>query len=322
MKPTPHWLLVLNGKSAGRDDVRAAVAGVRAQGVKLDVRVTWEHGDAVRYAEEAIERGIDTLIAGGGDGTVNEVVNALMSPAHHQRALPTLAILPLGTANDFATSAGIPLPPADALAFITKAVPQPIDVLRVEGEDDMRWCINLATGGFGTQVTVETDPELKRRLGGLAYFLTGLGKLGKAEAVTARIASGDFHWQGEFIALGIGNGRQAGGGRELCPEALIDDGLVDFTIVPPPEGGQGFSEVLSVLGAAMSMGRAAALAQVATCGRHDQLSVESDQPLTLNLDGEPFASRRFRISCLSSALRLCLPKTSALLAANVRAQSA
>ncbi|MDO5609979.1 MAG: lipid kinase YegS [Pseudomonadota bacterium] len=323
MKTTSHWLLVLNGKSAGRADVRAAIAGMRAQGIELDVRVTWEHGDAARHAEEAIARGIDTLIAGGGDGTVNEVVNALMASGHREHELPTLAILPLGTANDFATSAGIPWPPAEALALIAKTAPQPVDVLRVEGDDQTRWCINVATGGFGTQVTVETDPELKRRLGGLAYFLTGLGKLGKAEAMTARLSAGDFRWQGEFIALGIGNGRQAGGGRELCPTALIDDGLIDFTIVPPPpEGSQGFSDVMSALGTAMSAGRAAALAQVATCGRHDQLVVESDHRFTLNLDGEPFAARRFHIQCVPATLALRLPSASALLAGNAAAANA
>ena len=323
MKTTSHWLLVLNGKSAGRGDVRAAVAAMRAQGIELDVRVTWEHGDAARHADEAIARGIDTLIAGGGDGTVNEVVNALMVSGRRERDLPALAILPLGTANDFATSASIPWPPAEALALIANTDAQPVDVLRVEGDDETRWCINVATGGFGTQVTVETDPELKRRLGGLAYFLTGLGKLGKAEASTARLAAGDFHWQGEFIALGIGNGRQAGGGNVLCPEALIDDGQVDFTLVPPPpEGSQGFSDLISALGTAMSVGSAAALAQVATCGRHDQLSLESDHPLALNLDGEPFAARHFHIQCVPSALRLHMPAASVLLAANGKAAGA
>jgi len=73
----PHWRLILNGKSAGNEAVREAVAAMRRQGVQLDVRVTWEGGDAGRYVAEAIADGVDTVIAGGGDGTLSEVASAL-----------------------------------------------------------------------------------------------------------------------------------------------------------------------------------------------------------------------------------------------------
>ena len=112
---TPRWRLILNGKSAGDDDVRDAVTALRSQGVQLDVRVTWEAGDAERYVAEAIDDGIDTIVAGGGDGTLSEVATTL---AHRDAAadtLPTLGLLPLGTANDFARAAGIPDAAEDAL---------------------------------------------------------------------------------------------------------------------------------------------------------------------------------------------------------------
>ncbi|MEG3049786.1 MAG: diacylglycerol kinase family protein, partial [Thermomonas sp.] len=73
----PRWRLILNGKSAGDDAVRDAVASLREAGVRLDVRVTWEHGDAERCVAEAIADGVDTVIAGGGDGTLSEVAAAL-----------------------------------------------------------------------------------------------------------------------------------------------------------------------------------------------------------------------------------------------------
>ena len=75
--PTPHWRLILNGKSAGDDAVRAAVSTLRDAGIRLDVRVTWERGDAERCVVEAIADGVDTVIAGGGDGTLSEVAAAL-----------------------------------------------------------------------------------------------------------------------------------------------------------------------------------------------------------------------------------------------------
>ena len=69
--PPPHWRLILNGKSAGDDDLRAAVQTLRETGIALDVRVTWEDGDAERYVAEAIADGVDTVIAAGGDGTLS-----------------------------------------------------------------------------------------------------------------------------------------------------------------------------------------------------------------------------------------------------------
>ncbi len=107
-------LLVLHGKQAGNEEVRAAVAAQREAGRELAVRVTWEDGDARRIVEEALAVGYATLVAGGGDGTLREVAEALA----RGRGEASLAILPLGTANDFARAAGIPLEPAAALALL------------------------------------------------------------------------------------------------------------------------------------------------------------------------------------------------------------
>lgn len=107
-----HWRLILNGKSTDNEDLREAVGVLRKRGIQLDVRVTWEEGDAERYVAEAIADGVQTVVAAGGDGTLSEVAAAL---AHHQddaATLPSLGLVPLGTANDFATAAMIPLEPS------------------------------------------------------------------------------------------------------------------------------------------------------------------------------------------------------------------
>ena len=100
---TTRSLLVLHGKQAANEEVRHAVVDWRAKGHELAVRVTWEAGDAERYVKEALDLGYTTLIAGGGDGSVRDIVHAMM--ASEQDGL-SLAILPLGTANDFASAAG------------------------------------------------------------------------------------------------------------------------------------------------------------------------------------------------------------------------
>lgn len=309
----PRWTLILNGKSAGDEPLRAAVVALRERGVRLDVRVTWEAGDAERYVGDAIATGVDTLVAAGGDGTLSEVATTLAHRDETADALPTLALLPLGTANDFATAAGIPIEPRAALELVLTQPARAIDLLRLVADDRVHWCANLASGGFGTMVTVETDEGLKKLLGGLAYLLTGIAKLGRIEPIAASFrgvqADGSpFRWDGDFIALGLGNGRQAGGGQALCPDALVDDALLDLTIVPELSG-----EVGATLGTLLTEGREAALERAAVRAQLARVEIEAPQAFTLNLDGEPVESRRFRIECVPARLRMHLPADCPLL---------
>ena len=124
--PPPHWRLILNGKSAGDDDLRGAVQTLRESGIALEVRVTWEDGDAERYVAEAIADGVDTVIAAGGDGTLSEVATTLAHRDETADTLPSLGLVPLGTANDFATAAGIPEGPLAALQLVRAVVAAPL----------------------------------------------------------------------------------------------------------------------------------------------------------------------------------------------------
>lgn len=300
--PPPHWRLILNGKSAGDDDLRGAVQAMREAGIALDVRVTWEDGDAERYVAEAIADGVDTVIAAGGDGTLSEVATTLAHRDETADTLPSLGLVPLGTANDFATAAGIPEGPLAALQLVRAVVAAPLDLLRIDADDGVHWCANLASGGFGTEVTVETDEGLKKMLGGLAYLITGIARLGRIDPLQARLRGPEFAWEGDLIALGIGNGRQAGGGQALCPDALVDDGQLDLTIVPDLSG-----DVAATVGTLIKEGKHAALDRVATRARLPWVELASDRALTLNLDGEPVASRRFRVACVAGRVRMHLP---------------
>lgn len=308
---TLRWRLILNGKSACDAALREAVASMRGRGVALDVRVTWERGDAERFVAEAIAAGVDTVIAAGGDGTLNAVASALASHEAAADTLPSLALVPMGTANDFACAAWIPQDPGEAFALIHASVAQPIDLLRIDSGAgnavDRHWCVNLASAGFGTQVTAETDEGLKKILGGLAYLITGIARLGRIEPIQARIdgarADGQpFVWQGGFIALGAGNGRQAGGGQALCPEAVIDDGLLDLTIVPELEG-----EIAATFATLLADGQQGALERVAIRERLSWVRIDAPQPFALSLDGEPLDVGEVRIACVAGRLRMHLP---------------
>lgn len=292
----PEAMLILHGKQAANDEVRAAVLARREAGWRLDVRVTWEEGDAERLVGEALAAGYPTLVAGGGDGTARAVAEAL----YRADAAASLALLPLGTANDFARAAGIPLEPAAALGLLEEAA-WPIDLGEVEG----RIFLNMATGGFGSTVTANTSEDLKKALGGAAYLLTGISRFSEVHSAEGHFRGPGFDWQGEFLALGIGNGRQAGGGHPLCAQAQADDGLLDVSILPAP------GDMLSALGSLLGSG--GGLQELFVRARLPWLELEAGEGLAINLDGEPLQARRARFEVRPAALRLHLPPGSPLL---------
>jgi lipid kinase YegS len=211
----------------------------------------------------------------------------------------SLGVLPLGTANDFAHSTGIPVQDLTAaLRLAADGTARRIDVGLLDG----RPFFNLLTGGFGSRVTVETDPELKRRLGGLAYVLTGISRFAELSANRGSFRAEGFAWEGRFVAVAIGNGRQAGGGVPLCPEALIDDGRLDLMILPELDHAarlDAFSHLLRE--------GAASLRSKLVTARSAWIAYESEDELNVNLDGEPTLSKQFRVECRARVLPVRLP---------------
>ncbi|HBC81314.1 lipid kinase YegS [Pseudescherichia vulneris] len=298
MTSDPSSLLILNGKSAGDDTLREAVTLLRNEGIELHVRVTWEKGDAARYVAEAVELGVATVIAGGGDGTINEVATALVNAKAEN--VPALGILPLGTANDFATSTGVPetLDKALQLAIVGRAVP--VDIARV---NDQTCFINMATGGFGTRITTETPERMKAALGGVSYVIHGLMRMDTLKADSVEIRGENFSWQGDALVIGIGNGRQAGGGQQLCPGALINDGLLQIRIFTG-------DELLPALFTTLTQPEDS---PNIVDGESAWFEVTSPHEITFNLDGEPLSGQHFRMEILPGALQCRLPPDCPLL---------
>lgn len=292
-------LVILNGKGAGNEALREAIYTLRDEGYPIEVRVTWESGDSERYLQEALRLRAATVVAGGGDGSINELANALIKCDAASR--PVLGILPLGTANDFATSTGIPEDPEAALRLAILGKATLIDLARVNQD---RYFINMATGGFGTRITTETPEKLKSALGGVSYFIHGLMRMDTLKADSCAISGPDFSWRGDALAIGIGNGRQAGGGQRLCPRALINDGLLDLSIVNS-------QELLSTLLHSLTSDEQNPNIIAATL---PWLTITSPSEMTFNLDGEPLSGTEFHIEVMPGALACRLPPQCQLLA--------
>jgi lipid kinase YegS len=288
--------IILHGKAANDARLRMAVQALRNDGHAVEARVTWEPGDAARLSEEAVaearSRKIDAIVAGGGDGTINEVFAAAYAAGVPEEC--SLGLLPLGTANDFAHSAGVPVDDITAALQLAATAPRRwIDVGLLDG----RLFVNLASGGFGSRVTVETDPKLKRRLGGLAYAITGIAHFSELSENRGIFRGENFSWEGRFLAMAIGNGRQAGGGIPLCPSARLDDGLLDLMILPAMDRAarlDAFSDLLK-------QGSAGVRAKLVT-KQSSWIEYESEHELNINLDGEPTVAKRFRVQARRRAL--------------------
>jgi len=265
-----HLTFIVHGARADLPELRHVVGWVRQRGHAVDVRVTWETGDGTRLAAEAADRGTDVVIACGGDGTLNEVVNGLDG-----RDVP-LGVVPLGTANDFARQTGIPEDADHAMDVILRRKPVRIDTASMNG----RRFVNVSTGGVGAEATAETPADFKASLGPIAYAITAVRKLAGNEVRRATFSGPGFELDTEFLAFAVGSARVTGGGTIMTPDASVTDGLLDLCVI---EG--------------MSRRDFAAVSMSVRRGEHlglpgvhyaqlPWLKVTGAEPLTVNLDGE------------------------------------
>ncbi|MGI9518554.1 MAG: lipid kinase YegS, partial [Pirellulaceae bacterium] len=297
--PSRFIRVVLNGKSAGNPQVRSAVSAVREAGHRVEVRVTWEYGDSVRYVAEAVKDGVDVIVAAGGDGTVNEVVTGMM--ATEEPVASALAIIPLGTANDFATGCGIPIgDPLAALQLAASGQAVAIDI----GQANERYFVNVASGGFGAEVTTQTPPNLKKALGGAAYVVTGIATAAKMtpHRCTVTLPTGESR-EGAVFVLAVGNGRQAGGGQQLAPNAILNDGKLDLIAVHDVN----LLSFGNLVNEWVSLGDASN--QNVSYAQLESFRIECEEPLQVNLDGEPVREQVYEFRAIPKAIRLVLPKS-------------
>jgi len=296
-----HLRIILNGKGAFSPRVRAAVHQMREEGQRLEVRCTWEPGDAERFAKEAVADGVDVLVAGGGDGTLHEVVNGVMRA--EGRAEIAVGALPLGTANDFAKGCGIPLDPYDALRLAATSTPMPIDL----GEANGVFFVNVASGGFAAQITTGTPTELKKVFGGGAYALMGVLTAAKMTPYEGRFVGPSESARGSFIALAVGNARQAGGGFPVTPKAYLNDGLLDLMVLADFQA----RELGLVLHELENLDDPEN--RFVHYRQNPAFEVEVPAMLQINLDGEPYRWDRIVFGVRPGALRIVLPERCSLL---------
>ncbi len=268
------WIIV--NPNAGSVDEQAALEETLGRLPETEVRCTERAGHAEELAREAVRAGVEQVVAAGGDGTLNEVVNGLSEDFGRAR----LGLLPLGTGNDFARSIKVPDDLQGALAILQEGRTRRLDVARATLRSRSRCFINMSAGGFSGVVS-EKAGEAKDRWGPLAYMRAAVDALPELRTFKVSIRlSGAEELDLETYNLVISNGRFVAGGIPVAPQAELDDGLLDIMIVPATTGPNLALLVPQVL-LGMHLGSDLLVFRKAT-----RIEIESDPPMAFNLDGE------------------------------------
>jgi len=178
---------------------------------------TTRAGEARALAHQAVQNGARRIIAAGGDGTVNEVVNGMAGSS------AALGILPLGTMNVFAAELGLPKDLRKCWEVIQAGHTRPIDLARANAHA----FVQMAGAGFDAQALQKTSWDAKRNLGPLSYLLSA-AQVATQKPPLLRVQAGGTLQEGSFVL--IGNGRHYGGPFPVFPNARLDDGLLDVVI--------------------------------------------------------------------------------------------
>lgn len=237
-------LLVILNPIAGKGKALALKPEIEnhlsSRGVPFTVEVTEGVLHAASLAEEAGERGFDTVVAAGGDGTCNEVINGLMKQVERSgpepASVPALGVLPVGRGNDFAYGLGLPGDFSLACRILTEHSPVALDIGRITGGyyPQGRYFGNGIGIGFDTMVGLEAA-KLKHVHGFGAYIWGAVKtfiRFPEPPAVTLGYGSREINVRANQIS--ILNGRRMGGTFFMAPQALTDDGLLDLCMTTHP----------------------------------------------------------------------------------------
>lgn len=249
----------------------------------------------IEVARQAAAQGWELVVAAGGDGTINAVVTGLMQARESGRQT-SFAVLPLGTANDFAGTLGLPDDPAAAAELLARS-PRPLDVIRVSTPDQTMFGINVATGGNAQRVTELMTAEIKQTWGPFSYLRGAIEVLTDLEVFSMQ-ATFDDGAPEVFTALNVivGNGRSSGGRMAVAPQANPEDGLLDVVIVL-----DGPAIDLVSLGANFLLSDYLEHANV-VFRRARRLRIEASPAIAFSIDGEPCGSSPLEFEVLPQVL--------------------
>lgn len=307
-------LVIVNPTSAGGRTGRRWPAlrdALHTAGVVHDVHQTTAPRDATTVTRQALVDGYDRVVAAGGDGTLNEVVNGFFTPDGNRiNSDAVLGLLSSGTGGDFRRTIGLPTDPHQLATILAANHTRIIDAGRITYDDPAtapRQFINIADCGVGGEVVARVNRSRNKGSGvlGMAVFLAITVKaLTTFGGRPVRIACDGESTEMEIQNVVIANGRYFGGGMRIAPSAEVDDGWLDVVVLPALGR-------LRTLVAMPSVYRGAHIRQPGVLvrrARSVRIEPLDEWPLLFDVEGEQIGRAPATLTCLPAVLNLCVAR--------------
>jgi YegS/Rv2252/BmrU family lipid kinase len=283
--PLPRKALIIYNPRADANRALKHIQHLKRK-FQAETNLTWvatEHANhAPQLAFQAGVDGFDVVAAMGGDGTVHQVINGLMKSPQDQR--PMLGVIPIGSGNDFSVNIGIGKNSELAIGRILTGEPMPIDIGRLEdsfGRSEY-WCNTLGIG-FDA-ITVAHTKQFSYLRGSAMYFAAIIQSILRDHIASHMvIQSQEKTFEMDLLMLTVCNGSREGGGFRLIPEARMDDGILDFIMVEYVSRLMMFRLIPEFI-----LARHARFKQI-HFGSSTELTVNSERPMVIHMDGEIFS---------------------------------
>jgi diacylglycerol kinase (ATP) len=305
--PAPQAPLVIVNPVAGagralqlEPQVRAVLEG---SGVSARLLETQEPGHAERLAAAAADLGHDRVVAVGGDGTINEIVNGLMAGSAAGGDRVALGVVPAGSGNDLVRSLGLPLAPMAALSVALGPDTRPLDLGFAQDDGARRYFHAAGGAGFDAQVAFTMAGKRGRwQRGRAGYFLSTLNELRRYRNRDLRIrlttADGARELEGRFLFVAFANGPFYGGGMQICPDASNSDGMLDVCLVGDISRLGALKELPGIYRAAHVNHPLVEIVRVL------EMRIEGTDGTRVHLDGEPLGVLPVDVGVEAAALQV------------------
>jgi len=309
--PAPSTPLVIVNPIAGSGRAHGLVPRIEAwlaeRGIEAKLLETREPGHAERLAAAATDLGHDRVIAVGGDGTIQEVINGLLaSGVGTDGGPPALGLIPSGRGNDLARSVNLPIDPMVCLPIALGETTHPFDVGSARGEDGSQRYFGAA-GGVGFDAAVAYTMAVHRRFwmrGEAGYFLGTLNELRRYRNSELRVTlAGDGEDRvvsQRFLFVAFANGPYYGGGMQICPDAETDDGWLDVCLVGDLSRLAALRELPGIYQAKHLKNPKVEIV------RARRVRIDGDATTRVHLDGEPFGNVPVEITLLPGAVSVAV----------------
>lgn len=289
---------IIYNPTSGREAVKKSLPTIlekfEVAGYETSTHATTSEGDAIAAARTAVERGYDLVVAAGGDGTINEVINGLAEQSNR----PKLGIIPAGTTNDFARALHIPRDINKAVDIILSGKSMLLDI----GKVNEHYFINIAGGGKLTELTYDVPSKLKTVLGQLAYYIRGIEMLPSLKPSNVKIEYDGEILEEDIMLFLVSNSNSVGGFEKLAPDAKMNDGYFDLLILRKTN----LAEFIQI-------------ATLASRGEHlkskniiykqaKHIKVHTDEKMQLNIDGEYGGLMPGEFINLQQHIEFCVPE--------------